>query len=102
MVFSDYRVSPNFLVVLGLRLWLRLGLGCDNKLCFQDIALFSCFHVVLSLWWGGGGGGGGFLVITVSHPTFCCVGVGLWLRWGWAVTIIGFTPYFPNYMNLPP
>jgi len=22
-----------------------------------------------------GGGGGGFLVITVSHPTFCCVGV---------------------------
>ena len=33
------------------------------------------------------GGWGGFLVITVSHPTFCCVGVGLWLRWGWAVTI---------------
>ena len=31
-------------------------------------------------------GWGGFLVITVSHPTFCCVGVGLWLRWGWAVT----------------
>ena len=29
--FSDYRVSPNFLVVLGLRLWLRLGLGCDNN-----------------------------------------------------------------------
>ena len=27
-----------------------------------------------------GGGwvvGGGFLVITVSHPTFCCVGVGV-------------------------
>ena len=24
--------------------------------------------------------------ITVSHPTFCCVGVRLWLRWGWAVT----------------
>ena len=21
--------------------------------------------------------GGGFLVITVSHPTFCCVGVGV-------------------------
>ena len=34
------------------------------------------------------GGWGGFLVITVSHPTFCCVGVGLWLRWGWAVTKI--------------
>ena len=34
----------------------------------------------------GWGGWGGFLVITVSHPTFCCVGVGLWLRWGWAVT----------------
>ena len=34
------------------------------------------------------GGWGGFLVITVSHPTFCCVGVGLWLRWGWAVTIV--------------
>ena len=33
-------------------------------------------------------GWGGFLVITVSHPTFCCVGVGLWLRWGWAVTIV--------------
>ena len=32
MVFSDYCVSPNFLVVLGLRLWLRLGLGCDNSL----------------------------------------------------------------------
>ena len=31
VVFIDYRVSPNFLVVLGLRLWLRLGLGCDNK-----------------------------------------------------------------------
>ena len=25
-------------------------------------------------------------MITVSHPTFCCVGVGLWLRWGWVVT----------------
>ena len=37
---------------------------------------------------GSGGGGGGFLVITVSHPTFCCVGVGLWLRWGWAVTTL--------------
>ena len=24
-----------------------------------------------------GGWGGGFLVITVSHPTFCCVGVGV-------------------------
>ena len=36
-------------------------------------------------------GGGGFLVITVSHPTFCCVGVGLWLRLGWAVTIQSFT-----------
>ena len=35
---------------------------------------------------------GGFLVITVSHPTFCCVGVGLWLRWGWAMTI-GATYY---------
>ena len=30
VVFGDYRVSPNFLVVLGLMLWLRLGLGCDN------------------------------------------------------------------------
>ena len=29
---------------------------------------------MLSLWWGGGGG---FLVITVSHTTFCCVGVGV-------------------------
>ena len=28
--FGDYCVSPNFLVVLGLMLWLRLGLGCDN------------------------------------------------------------------------
>ena len=24
-----------------------------------------------------GGGGGGLRVITVSHPTFCCVGVGV-------------------------
>ena len=38
------------------------------------------FHVVLSLWWGGGGGG--FLVITVSHPTFCCVGVGVVVELG--------------------
>ena len=53
-------------------------------ICFQSIGLFSFFHEVLSLWWGGGGG---FLMITVSHPTFFCVGVGLWLRWGWAVTI---------------
>ena len=30
VVFGDYCVSPNFLVVLGLVLWLRLGLGCDN------------------------------------------------------------------------
>ena len=30
VVFGDYRVSPNFLVVLGLGFWLRLGLGCDN------------------------------------------------------------------------
>ena len=29
--FGDYRVSPKFLVVLGLLLWLRLGLGCDNS-----------------------------------------------------------------------
>ena len=28
--FCDYCVSPNFFVVLGLRLWLRLGLGCEN------------------------------------------------------------------------
>ena len=29
--------------------------------------------------WGGGWWvvGGWFLVITVSHPTFCCVGVGV-------------------------
>ena len=39
-------------------------------------------------------GVGGFLVITVSHPTFCCVGVGLWLRWGWAVTITVSHPTF--------
>ena len=25
----------------------------------------------------GGGGGGGLLVISVSHLTFCCVGVGV-------------------------
>ena len=31
-------------------------------------------------------------MITVSHPTFCCVGVGLWLRLGWAVTIDFFDP----------
>ena len=49
-----------------------------SKYC--SILVLSCS---LSLWWGGGGG---FSVITMSHPTFCCVGVGLWLRWGWAVT----------------
>ena len=27
-------------------------------------------------------GWGGFLVITVFHPTFCFVGVRLWLRLG--------------------
>ena len=26
--------------------------------------------------------GGGFLVITMSHPTFCCVGVGLMVEVG--------------------
>ena len=25
----------------------------------------------------GGVEGGGFLVITLSHPTFCCIGVGV-------------------------
>ena len=81
MVFSDYCVSPNFLVVLGLRLWLRLGLGCDNKLCFQSIALFSFFHVVLSLWWGGGGGFFGDYRVS---PNFllCCVGVGVVVEMG--------------------
>ena len=52
-----------------------------SKYC--SILVLSCS---LSLWWVGG-----FLVITVSHPTFCCVGVGLWLRWGWAVTIWSFS-----------
>ena len=47
----------------------------SSKFC--SILVLSC---CLSLWWVGG-----FLVITVSHPTFCCVWVGL--RWGWAVTI---------------
>ena len=64
MVFNDYRVSPNFLVVLGL--WLRLGLGCDNSfpnkglnlkvnnsICFQGGPdVFACnisvFHVITS------------------------------------------------------
>ena len=32
VVFSDYHVSPNFLFVLGLRLWLWLGLGCDKNI----------------------------------------------------------------------
>ena len=41
-------------------------------------------------------GVGGFLVITVSHPTFCCVGVGLWLRWGWAVTF-HFLPFWGHF-----
>ena len=27
---GDYRVLHNFSVVLGLMLWLMLGLGCDN------------------------------------------------------------------------
>ena len=46
---------------------------------------------------GGWGGWGGFLVITVSHPTFCCVGVGLWLRWDWAVTIVEFLIIVKNF-----
>ena len=47
--FSDYRVSPNFLVVLGLRLWLRLGLGCDNN-CGRKVLLhekYSYAKIVL-------------------------------------------------------
>ena len=28
--FGYYRVSPNFLIMLELVLWLMLGLGCDN------------------------------------------------------------------------
>ena len=45
--FGDYRVSPNFFVVLGLRLWLRLGLGCDNfvtpgPLYTKNFSEFSC------------------------------------------------------------
>ena len=38
---------------------------------FCSILILSCS---LSLWWSGGCG---FLVITVSQPTFCCVGVGI-------------------------
>ena len=29
--FGNYRVSPNFLVVLEMVLLLRLGFGCDNN-----------------------------------------------------------------------
>ena len=49
---------------------------------YRSILVLSCN---LSLWCGGVTGWL-FLVITVSHPTFCCVGVRLWSRWGWAVT----------------
>ena len=38
--FSDYRVSPNFFVVLGL----RLGLGCDN-FCINSFKIFHNFGV---------------------------------------------------------
>ena len=36
-------LSPSFLVALGLGLWLRLGLGCDNSFCldFQAAKLLS-------------------------------------------------------------
>ena len=37
VVFGDYRVSPNFLVVLGLVLWLRLWLGCDNNIFLSEV-----------------------------------------------------------------
>ena len=43
--------------------------------CFLIIALFSFFHVVRDC--GVGGGWVVFLVISVSHPTLCCVGVGV-------------------------
>ena len=39
---------------------------------FCSILILSCS---LRLWRGGGGGG--FLMIIVSHPTFCCVVVGV-------------------------
>ena len=40
--FSDYRVSPNFLVVLGL----RLGLGCDNSLANVEAQLRVGSHLL--------------------------------------------------------
>ena len=43
------------------------------------MALSLFFHVVLVC---GGWVGGGFLVITVSHPIFCCVGVVVEVRVG--------------------
>ena len=64
--FGDYRVSPNFFVVLGLRLWLRLRLGCDNIPYFYIICgwnfvnprLFSDYGSIWTLscsfeylWW---------------------------------------------------
>ena len=59
-----------------------VGVGSENFLGFMYIdsqLLFSKYYSILvllcslSLWWGGVV----FLVITVSHPTFCCVGVGV-------------------------
>ena len=60
-----------------------------NNFCFQSIALFPLYHVVLSLWWWGVVGGGGgvpsdYLVATqLQLWLFCCWGCGCC----WAVTI---------------
>ena len=50
--FSDYRVSPLLFVVLGLGLWLRLGLGCDNyytQIKTHEYSLTS-FMIIFTLW----------------------------------------------------
>ena len=47
MVFGDYGGSTNFLVVFGLMLSLRLGLGCDNK---EVCPPFSSYQYAVTTW----------------------------------------------------
>ena len=65
-LFLGWGLSPK--TFLGLSIY-------TNNFRFLSIALFSFFHVVCVC--GGWGGVGWFLVINVSHQTFCCVQVSV-------------------------
>ena len=44
MVFCDYCVSPNFIVVSGLEL--RLGLGCDKAISVKIFKILTCDQMI--------------------------------------------------------